>query len=92
MLVIFCSNTPYNGKIRCFRLIFQVFPILGLKVKKNNKKSVISGKNLIFHTFQRLSLNTLHHIGNQSNYNRILIPFLAFSKFNPSFWGKNVNF
>ena len=37
MLVIFCSNTPYNCKIMCFRLIFQVFPILGLKVKKNPK-------------------------------------------------------
>ena len=32
VLVIFCSNTSYNGKIGCFRLIFQVFPILGLKV------------------------------------------------------------
>ena len=37
MLVIFCSNTPYNGKIGCFRLIFQVFSILGLKVKKTTK-------------------------------------------------------
>ena len=39
MLVIFCSNTPYNGKIGCFRLIFQVFPILGLKIKKTKTKN-----------------------------------------------------
>ena len=37
VLVIVCSNTSYNGKIGCFRLIFQVFSIFGLKVKKPTK-------------------------------------------------------
>ena len=45
VFVIFCLNMLFFSKIWFFKSICQVFYIFGLKVQKNNEKSLISGKN-----------------------------------------------
>ena len=91
VFVIFCLNMLYLSKNWCFKSIFLVFYILGLKVQKTMKNHRFLEKfNIFYIVISKYKLLSPYvHIKQLHSYQNII---LTFAEYNCLFLGKNINF